>query len=65
MACRLQDNPRSASSDGVSSELVVLGFRSVSTSSGLTGLKNRSDWPAQDLAGEDRLRSARTSAFVC
>ena len=65
MACRLQDNPRSASSDEVPPELVVLGFRGVSASSGLTGLKNRSDRSAQDLAGEDRLRSARASAFVC
>ena len=65
MACRLQDNPRSASSDGVSPELVVLDFRGVSTSSGLTGLKNRSDRSAQDLAGEDRLRSTRASTFVC
>ena len=55
MACRLQDNPRSAGSDGVPPELMVLGFRGVSTSSGLIGLKNRSDRPAQDLAGEDRL----------
>ena len=65
MACRLKDNYRSASSDGVPPELVVLGFRGVSTSSGLTGLKNRSDRPTQDLAGEDRLRSARASAFLC
>ena len=65
MACRLQDNPRSASSDGVPHELVVLGFRGVFASSGQTGLKNRSDWSAQDLAGEDRLRSTRASAFVC
>ena len=63
MACRLQDNPRSASSDGVPPDLVVLGFHGVSASSGLTGLKNRSDRPTQDLAGEDRLRSARASAF--
>ena len=65
MACRLQDNPRSVGSDGVTPELVVLGFRGVSTSSGLIGLKNRSDRPAQDLAGEDHLRSACASAFVC
>ena len=65
MACRLQDNPRSASSDGVPHELVVLGFRGVSASSGLTDLKNRSDRLAQDFAGENRLRSVRASAFVC
>ena len=65
VACRLQDNPRSASSDGVPPELVVLGFRGVSASSGLTGLKNQSDRSAQDLAGEDRLRSVHASAFVC
>ena len=51
MACRLQDNPRSVGSDGVPPELVVLGFRGVSPSSGLTDLKNRSDRSAQDLAG--------------
>ena len=55
MAFRPQDNPRSVSSDGVPPELVVLGFHDVSASSGLTGLKNRSDRSAQDLAGEDRL----------
>ena len=42
MACQLQDNPKSASSDGVPHELVVLGFRSVSVSSGLTGLRRTS-----------------------
>ena len=42
MACRLQDNPRSASSDGVPPELVVLDFRGVSASSGLTGLRRTS-----------------------
>ena len=62
MACQLQDNPRSASFDGVPPELVVLGFHGVSASSGLTGLKN---WSVQNLAGGDRLRSARASASVC
>jgi len=42
VACRLQDNPISASSDGVPPELVVLGFRGVSVSSGLTGLRRTS-----------------------
>jgi len=65
VACRLQDNPRSVSSDKVPPEHVVLGFCGVSASTGLTGLKNRSDRPAQDFAGEDRLKSARASVFVC
>ena len=42
MAYRLQDNPKSTSSDGVPHELMVLGFRGVSASSGLTGLRRTS-----------------------
>ena len=60
MACQLQDNPRSASSDGVLPELVVLGFRGVSASSGLTGRR-------RDTAGVDRFDdlAARSSTFEC
>ena len=65
VACRPQDNPRSASSDGVPPELAVLGFRGVSAPTGLTGGCSRSDWPTWGFTGEDRLRSARASAFVC
>ena len=65
VACRLQDNPRSASSDGVPPELAVLGFRGVSAPTGLTGGCSRSDRPTWGFAGEDRLQSARTSAFLC
>ena len=50
---------------GFPPELVVLGFHSVSVYIGLTDLQNRSDRPAQDFAGEDHLRSAHASAFVC
>jgi len=57
---RSQDNPRSLSYDGVPLELEVLGFRGISAP---TGLISWHDWPTQDLAGEDCLRSARASAL--
>jgi len=42
------------SSDGVSSELAVLGFRRRPAYTGQTGRRHRSDWPAQGFAGVDR-----------
>ena len=49
---------------GFPPELVVLGFCNISVYTGLIDLQNRSDRPAQDLAGVDHLRSARASIFV-
>jgi hypothetical protein len=65
VSCRRQDNPRSASSNGVPPELAVLGFRGISAPTGLTGGCSRSDLSTWGFAGEDRLRSACASAFVC
>ena len=49
MACQPQDNPRSTSSDGVISELVVLGLRVISDPTSLTGRSDRSAW---DFTGD-------------
>ena len=58
MACQPQDNPRSASSDGVPPELAVLGFRKASLRpTGLTGRRRVS-------FGSDRCNPARSSTCV-
>jgi len=56
VACWPQSNPRSTSSDGVPSELEVLGLRGILCRTGLTGCPDRSDRSARRKpVGEDRV----------
>ncbi|KAF8758205.1 hypothetical protein HU200_010570 [Digitaria exilis] len=50
------NNPRFAASDGVSLEVVIVGFRGASDTGGLTGPYRRS-------SGEENSMTARSSAF--
>ena len=64
MACRLQSNPRSTSSDGVLPELEVLGFCGVLCRTGPTGRHNRSDRSVhREPVGEDRVDDPRVLAL--
>ena len=64
MACRLQRNPRSTSSDGVLPELEILGFHGVLCRTDLTGRHNRSDRSVhREPVGEDRVDDPRVLAL--
>ena len=65
MDCRHQSNSRSTSSDGVPSELEVLGLRGVLCRTGLTGRHNRSDLSVRrEPVGEDRVDDPRVLALL-
>ena len=64
VACWSQSNSRSTSSDGVPSELEVLGFRGVLYKTGLTDRHNRFDRSVRrEPIGEDRVDDPRVLAL--
>lgn len=66
VAYRPQDNPRSTSSEGVPSELVILGLRGIFAPTGLTGLRGISlvIWSLQSVRSSTCVLTRLTSTVV-